>query len=132
MNRSYEQLFTTVRSNRLSPRTTVNLRQYPDGPTLNVECYAFVATHPNQTRVLHQSSSGWHPADTTAYCLADSKIEISSYVQGCVESALREACAPQFPFSLFFRLTQFYKDVSILLVHRLIANWLRLLSSNNV
>ena len=132
MNQTYEILFTTVRSSGLSSRTTVDLRQYPDGPTLNVEYYEFLATHQNQTRVLQQNSSGWHPADTTAYCLKNARVDISSYVQGCVKFALREACAPRHPVAFFFRLALLYKDVSNLSICKSRANLLRLRSSDNV
>lgn len=132
MNETYEILFTNVRSSGSSSPTTVDLRHYPNGPTLKVECYEFLAAHQNQTRVLQQNSSGWHPADTTAYCLTNTKVDISSYVQGCVEFALSEACARRHPVAFFFHLAQFYKDVSNLSIRKSRANLLRLRSSDNV
>ena len=132
MNQTYEILFTTVRLSGSSSRITVDLRQFLDGPTLNVECYEFLATHQNQTRVLQQNSSGWHPVDSTAYCLTNTKVDISSYVQGYVKFALREACVLRSPVAFFFRLAQFYKDVSNLSICKSRANLLRLRSSDNV
>jgi hypothetical protein len=132
MNETYEILFTVVRSSGSSSRTTVDLRHYPDGPTLNVECNEFLATHQNQTRVLHQNSSGWHPAETTAYCLTNTKVDISSYVQGCVKFSLSEACALRRPTAFFFRLALLYKDVSNLSICKPRANLLRPRSSDNV
>ena len=132
MNQTYEILFTIVRSSGSSSRTTVDLRHYPDGPTLNVECYEFLATHQNQTRVLQQNSLGWHPADTTAYCLTNIKVDISLYIQGCVKFALREACALRHSVTFFFRLAQFYKDVSYLSICKFRVNSLKLRLSDNV
>lgn len=114
MDETYEILFTTVRSSGSTSQTKVGLRQYPNGPTLGVECYKFLATHQNQTRVLRQNSSGWHPAETTAYCLTNTKIDLSSYVQGCVEIALSEVRALRHPVAFFFRLAWVYKDISII------------------
>ena len=107
-------LFTSVRSSGSSSRITVDLRQFPNGPTLNVECYEFLATYQHQTRVLQQNASGWHSAETTAYCLTNTQVDISAYVQGCVEFALSEACALRHPVAFFFQLAQVFKDVSIL------------------
>lgn len=107
-------LFTAVRSSGSSlPTTTIiGLRHFSYGPILNVECYKFLSTHQNQTCVLKQNSSGWHYMETTAYCVKNVKVNISSYIQGCVESALREACASKRPVALFFQLASLYKDVS--------------------
>lgn len=132
MNETYEILFTTVRTSGSGSRTTVDLRHYRNGPTLHVECYEFLPTHQNQTRVLHQNSSGWHPAETTAYCLTNTKVDISLYVQGCVNFALSEACALRHPVAFFFRLAWLYKDVSHLSVCKSRANLLRPQSSDNV
>lgn len=131
-NETYEILFTTVRSSGSSSRTTVGLRQYPDGPTLDVECYEFLATHQNQTRVLQQNSSGWPPAETTAYCLTNTKVDISSYVQGCVKFALSEACALRYSVTFFFRLARLYKDVSNLSICKARADLLKPQSFDNV
>lgn len=111
-NETYEILFTAVRSGKSSSRTTVDLRHYPNGPILSVECYEFLPIYRNQTRVFHQNSSGWHSVGTTAYCLANSKVDVSSYVQGCVRFALREACGLRRPVAFFFRLAQLYTHVS--------------------
>lgn len=132
MNETYEILFTVVRSSESSARTTVDLRHYSNGPTLNVECYEFLPTHENQTRVLHQNSSGWHPAETTAYCLTNTKANISSYVQGCVKFALSEACALQRPVAFFFQLARLYQDVSNLSMSKPEADLSRPRSSANV
>ena len=130
-NETYEILFTNVRSSGSSSRTIVGLRQYPDGPTLDVECYEFLATHQYQTRVLQQNSSGWHSAETTAYCLTNTKFDISSYVQGCVEFALSESCALRHPVTFFFRLARLYKGVSNLSICKSRAKLSRPRSSDN-
>jgi len=114
MDETYEILFTAVRSTESSSRTAVGLRQYHNGPTLNIECYKFLATHAHQTRVLQQNSSGWHSAETTAYCLENTNLDISSYVQRSVRFAVSAACARPHPVAFFFRLAWLYKDVSIL------------------
>ena len=113
MDTTYTDLFTSVHLVNSTHRTKVDLRHYPDGPTLNVECQEFFPTHPNQIRVLQQNSSGWHFVKTTAYFLATTKIDISSYVKGCVGYALREACALRTtPIVYFFILAQHYIEVS--------------------
>ena len=126
MDVTYENLFTAVSLVNSSDRTAVDLRQYPDGPTLNVICQAFLATHRTQTLVLQQGPFGWHSAETTAYFLATTKIDISSYVQSCVPFALREACALSHPCVFFFKLTWCYKDVSKLLIHKFQADLSRI------
>lgn len=105
-------LFTAVRSSGSSLPTTVGLRHFSNGPILNVECYKFLPTHQNQTRALKQNSSDWHYMETTAYCVTNFQVDISSYIQGCVEFALREACAFQGPVVFFFQLASLYKEVS--------------------
>ena len=107
-------LFTAVQLNgsSLPTTTTVGLQYFLHGPTLNIECYKFLPTHQNQTRDLKQNSSGWHYVETTAYCMKNVKVNILSYIQGCVESALREAYASKRPVAFFFQLALLYKDVS--------------------
>lgn len=54
-NQTYEILFTSVQWGGPNSRT-VELRQYPDGPTLNVECCEFVPNYRSQLYVLLQNS----------------------------------------------------------------------------
>ena len=79
---------------------------------INVECYKFLATNKNQVHVLQQNSSGWHAQKTTAYCLTNTKMDISPYVQDCVHLSLNEACRRRHPAAFFFRLAQLYRKVS--------------------
>lgn len=112
---TYEILFTAVRCSELSSQT-VELRHYPNGPTLNVECCKFLATNKNQVHVLQQNSSGWHTQETTAYCLTNTKMNITSYVQDCVHLSLNESCRRRHPVAIFFRLAQLCRQVSNLSV----------------
>lgn len=130
-DKTYEILFTSVPWPESSSQT-VELRHYPNGPTLNVECCKFLATHKNHVHVLQQSSSGWHPQETTAYCLTNIGMEISSYVQDCVRFSLNEACTRRHPAAFFFQLAQLYRKVSKYLFYKLRTNLLRPRSYNNV
>ena len=107
----YEILFTAVQWSGSSSQT-VKLRHYPNGPILNVECCKFLATNKNQVHVLQQNSSGWHAQETTAYCLTNTKMDISSYVQDCVHLSLNEACRRRHPVAFFFQLAKLYRTVS--------------------
>ena len=114
MNETYEVLFTSVWPSGSTCRTTIHLRHYADGPTLNLECDEFLASYQHQTRVLQQRPSGWHPANTTAYCLKNPKFDISSYVQACTKHAVGEVCKVRHPVAFFFRLAWLHRDVSTL------------------
>ena len=113
-NETYEILFTGVTQTGLHDRTIVQLQHYPDGPILTVECCQFTPTQKHQFHALKKNSSGWHSTKTTAYCLVNTRIDVSSYVKESVKFALDEACQSQHPVHLFFKLAQFYREVSIL------------------
>lgn len=86
-------LFISIRSSGSSLLTTIGLQYFFHGPTINVEYYKFLSTYQNQTCVLKQNSFCWHYMKTTAYYVTKFQDNILSYIQGCVESTLREACA---------------------------------------
>jgi len=112
---TYEILFTAVQCSGLSYQT-VELHHYLNGPTLNVECCKFLVTNRNQVHVLQQNSSGWHAQETTAYCLTNTKMNITSYVQDCVDLSLNEACRRRHPVAVFFWLARLCRQVSNLSV----------------
>jgi hypothetical protein len=87
------------------------LRHYPNGPLLKVECCEFLPEREDQIRVLRKNSSGGHSIKTTAYCLADMKFDISSYVRGYVKIAIADACR-QGPVSIPFKLATVFAHVS--------------------
>lgn len=109
-------MFTAVRSSGISSQTVVELRHYLHGPTLIVECRKFLITNKNQVEVLQQTLSGWHSLETTAYCLANSKLNVTPYVQNCVNWSLKEACKRYRPVTIFFWLACSFRQVSILFV----------------
>lgn len=76
-----------------------------------MECCEFLPERRDQIRLLRKDSSGGHSIKTTAYCLADMKIDISPYVRGYVKIAITDACR-QGPVSIFFKLATAYADVS--------------------
>jgi hypothetical protein len=76
-----------------------------------VECCEFLPERKDQTRLLRKDSSGGHSIETTAYCLVDMKIDISSYVRGYVKIAIADACRQEL-VSIFFKLATVYADVS--------------------
>lgn len=110
-DKTYEILFTAVPWSESSSQI-IELRHYPNGPTLNVECCKFIATDKNHIHVLQQNSSGWHSQQTTAYCLTNSEMDISSYVQNCIRFSLDEACRRKHPVAVFFQLARRYREVS--------------------
>ena len=91
--------------------TAAQFRHYPNGPVLNVTCCGFVPRYEHQVRALKKDVSGWHSIATTAYCLQDCKIDISSYINDCVTYALDDVCESMSPVSVFFRVARVYKGV---------------------
>ena len=120
-DKTYEILFTAVPWNEPSSQT-VRLRHYPNGPALKVECCKFLATDKNHVHVLQQNSSGWYPQETTAYCLTNTAMDTSSYVQDCISFSLDEACRRQHPVALFFQLARRFKKVSKFLCYEVRTN----------
>ena len=120
-DKTYEMLFTTVPWSEPSSQT-VQLRHYPNGPTLKVECCKFLANRKHHVHVLQQNSSGWYPQATTPYCLTNTAMDISSYVQDCIHFSLDEACRRQTPVAFFFQLARQYKEVSKFLCYELRTN----------
>jgi hypothetical protein len=111
LNDLYERQFTLVSSDSTSERTA-ELKHYPDGPFLLVDCCEFRKTKYYQTRALRKNSSGWHAVKTTAFCLMDPEIDISRYNRDCTRYAIREACERGDIVSPFFKLACSYSDVS--------------------
>lgn len=109
-NEVYEDLFTTVQA-QSKLQTAAQFQHYPDGPTLNVTCCGFIPTYEHQVRALKKDASGWHSITTTAYCLQDNKIDISSYINDCITYSLDEVCESTSPVSVFFRIARVYKEV---------------------
>ncbi|SMY30114.1 unnamed protein product [Zymoseptoria tritici ST99CH_1A5] len=109
---TYECLFTGVMQTASTPRT-VRLRHYDDGPFLEVDCTQFDPTDKYQINVLTKNSSGWHMAETSAYCLTDTSIDVSEYTKECIEYALREACESSQLESGFFQITSYHRDVAV-------------------
>jgi hypothetical protein len=108
----YEKLFTTVRSSDWNSRRTVELRHYPEGLPLKVDCCDFRPTDHYQFRALRKNSSGWHAVKTSSYRLLNATIDISPYVQQCVEYSIDEACRIGDIASFFFKQARLYSDVS--------------------
>jgi len=119
-NETYELLFTRATQIGFHGRTIVQLQHYLNGPTLTVKCCQFVPTQKHQVHALRKNLSGWHSTETTAYCPANTRIDISSYVRECVEFAFNEACESQHLVHSLFKLARFYLQVSILLLHNII------------
>jgi len=113
-NQEYETAFTVVLTLISDSSTTARLSHYSNGPALEVECCEFSANNENQIRVVRKTSSGWHWLKTSAYCLMDPDIDISSYIKGCIPLAVNEACRRQGAIGYFFNLACSYYDVSIL------------------
>jgi hypothetical protein len=111
LNELYERQFTLVSSDSTSKRTA-ELKHYPGGPVLLVDCCEFRETKYYQTRALRKNSSGWHAVKTTAFCLMDPEIDISGYNRDCTRYAIREACERRDIVSPFFKLACSYSDVS--------------------
>lgn len=105
-----------VRSSVSNSPIMTQLRHYPNGPTLDVECCGFhVAPKTDKSQIFvlrkNRSGCGWMP--TPSYQLANPKIDISSYLQDCVEFSKDEACGRgRSPISFFFRQACLYKHVS--------------------
>ena len=78
---------------------------------LKVEYCEFLPEREDQTRLLRKDSSSGHSIETALYCLADMKIDISSYVRGYAKTALTDAYRER-PVSIFFKLAIAYADVS--------------------
>jgi hypothetical protein len=117
LNELYEQKFTLVVlsdsiSKKKKKKRKAELRHYPDGPFLLVECGEFRDTEYYQTRALRKNSSGWHAVKTTAFCLIDTEMDISGYNRDCTGYAIREACERGDIVSPFFKLACSYSDVS--------------------
>lgn len=110
---TYEILFTAVIQTRLKDQKVAQLQHYLNGPTLEVACCEFTPTQSYQIHALRKNSSGWHSTKTTAYCVANSNIDISSYVGECVGFAMDEACQSLHPVSFFFQLARYYSEVNI-------------------
>src|ERR1700709_2130059 len=68
LDKTYERQFTLVQSSNMSSRRTVELKHYPGGPVLLVDCCRFYPTVHYQTRAVWKNSSGWYIAQTTAFC----------------------------------------------------------------
>ena len=106
MNQSYEHLFTAV----LQPtelqkdERNVVFQHYPAGPTLHVACCEFIPQLGHQVLALKKNSSGWHTAITTAYCLVNTDVDISSYVKQSVHFAVN--ASQNLELSFFFELAQ--------------------------
>jgi hypothetical protein len=108
---TYEILFTAVRLKGSSSRKTVMLRHHPNGPSLKLECCEFLRDRDHQTCLLQRDSSGGQSIETTLYCLADMKIDVSLYVCGYVKIALAIAFRYKL-VSVFFKLVYGFVDVS--------------------
>jgi hypothetical protein len=109
----YSFRYTSIQSSGFSPPKTVQLGHYPNGPTVTVECCRFHATEIIQTSVLRKNRYGCYSMITPAWCLKNPLIDISSYLQECVEFSMAEACARQHPqLSPLFKLARAYNDVS--------------------
>ena len=101
-----------VVSSDRSARRTAELGHYADGPFLLVECCNFFVTHHYQRETVRKDAAGSHVVKTTAFCLADSRINIESYVQDCIDFAIKEACERQDIVSTFFRIACSYRNVN--------------------
>lgn len=108
-NGVYEELFTMVRSNYAEGNKIVCLHHYSSGPTIDITCCKFLPTEPFQTRVLRKDASGWHWVGTTAYCLAENKLDLTPYIRECVPDALEDACNRSGPPAFFFRLARGFR-----------------------
>lgn len=100
-NGIYEELFTMVRSSYAAENRTARLCHYTPGPKINVLCCNFLPAEPFQTRVLRKNVSDWHWVGTTAYCLAENKVNLEAYIRECITNALEEACAVPGPAAFF-------------------------------
>ena len=114
-NWEYETAFTIVLPHCSESSKMARLSHYPNGPALDVECCEFFATNENQIRVVRKTSSGWHWLKTSAYCLTEPSVDISSYVQDCVPFAIEETCRGQEVVGFFFNLSRSFQDVRSLL-----------------
>jgi hypothetical protein len=110
----YERQFTLVVPSDSTSQRTAELKHYPDGPFLLVDCCKFHPTEHYQTRALRKDSSGWHAVKTTPFCLMNAKMDISGYVQDCTRYAIDEACKREDIISPFFMLACTYREVSTL------------------
>lgn len=114
----YERQFTLVTSSDSTSKRTVELKHYPDGPFLLVDCCEFRDTEYYQTRALRKNASGWHAVKTTAFCLMDAEMDISKYNQACTSYAIDEACKRGDVVSPFFSLALSYVNVSTPQLHK--------------
>ena len=103
MNVIYENLFTFVSLINSNDRISTNLRQYFDDFILNVTCQKFFIIHSIQILIVQQNSFDWHFVKTIVYFLTIIKIDISLYVQNCVEFVLRETCTFRCFIVFFFQ-----------------------------
>jgi hypothetical protein len=108
----YEKLFTTVQSRNWNSQRTVELRHYPEGPSLKVDCCDFDPTDHFQWHALRKDSSGWHEVETTSFRLLNPITDISAYVRQCMKYAIYEAVNAGDIASFFFKQACKYSDVS--------------------
>lgn len=64
-----------------------------------------------------------HHVGTTAYCLTNVKVDMLSYIQGCVQYALNEVCALRNSIVFFFRLVLLCENVRKPLIYKSQVNW---------
>ena len=114
LDEMYERQFTLVVSSDSTSQRTAELKHYPDGPFLLVNCRKFRPTEHYQTRALRKDSSGWHAVKTTPFCLMNAEMDISGYVRDCTRCAIDEACKRGDIVSPFFILARTYRNVSTL------------------
>ena len=64
-----------------------------------------------------------HHVKTTVYCLTNAKIDISPYIQGCVQFALNEVCAFQDSVAFFFKFAWWCENVKKPLIYKSQVSW---------
>ncbi|KAL2284395.1 hypothetical protein FJTKL_08824 [Diaporthe vaccinii] len=101
-NGLYERQFTDVTGTMPGAYETATLQHYTDGPTLEVNCCPFSPIRKNQFYVCKKDRIGWHPAKTTAYCLATTELDLKTYVKSCMKSTIAESCRAKSPTSFMF------------------------------
>jgi len=91
---------------------TALLTHEQEGPTLQVNCRAFIVTSPDQTLLFWKEVTGWGWMNTTAYSLETSKVDLASYIDEFSSVYLKKASEKPEHLGQIFRLAQLYPNVS--------------------
>jgi hypothetical protein len=94
----------------IPPIKQVSLQHEQNGPSISVDCCAFVPTSPDQIILFWKSPTGWKSIVTTAYTLT-SNVDLNLYIEQHVSFYLGNIGERNDSLGLVLQLAGAYRDV---------------------